>query len=39
LESCLEKDNGIRKGPEQVVYGEHLLSKVAGNFYHGPAPS
>jgi isopenicillin N synthase-like dioxygenase len=38
LKKCLEQDHGERKVPEKVIYGEHLLSKVAGNFY-SPAPS
>jgi isopenicillin N synthase-like dioxygenase len=38
LQSCLDKDNGEKKVPEKVIYGEHLLKKVAANFYH-PAPS
>jgi isopenicillin N synthase-like dioxygenase len=39
LESCLERDHGEKKVVEQVVYGEYLVNKVAGNFYLGPAPS
>ena len=38
-ESCLERDHGEKKVVEQVVYGEYLVNKVAGNFYLGPAPS
>jgi isopenicillin N synthase-like dioxygenase len=39
LKTCLDKDGGERKVPEKVVYGEHLLGKVAGNFYHSSPPS
>ncbi|KAK5257354.1 hypothetical protein BJ546DRAFT_976279 [Cryomyces antarcticus] len=32
LEKCVERTGGQRIG-EEVVYGEHLVSKVKGNFY------
>lgn len=34
LEECVRMTGGVKKG-EGVVYGEHLLSKVRGNFYAG----
>jgi len=38
LRSCIEKSEA-RKERKGVVYGQHLLSKVAGNFYHASAES
>ncbi|MCJ1316410.1 hypothetical protein MMC15_001731 [Xylographa vitiligo] len=34
LEECVEKSGGVERWGE-VVYGEHLLGKVGGNFYEG----
>ena len=35
---CLEKTGGVSKF-EPVVYGDHLLGKVLGNFYSAPTES
>lgn len=34
LQICVDRTGGVPKY-EATVYGEHLLSKVAGNFYGG----
>lgn len=34
LQICVDRTGGVSKY-EATVYGEHLLSKVAGNFYKG----
>lgn len=34
LQICVDRTGGVPKY-EATVYGEHLLSKVAGNFYKG----
>jgi len=39
IQSCIDKDRGERKVPEKIVYGEHLLKKVSGNFYKPAPPS
>lgn len=34
LQICLDRTGGVAKY-EETMYGDHLLSKVAGNFYKG----
>jgi hypothetical protein len=34
LPMCVGRTGGVPKY-EETIYGEHLLSKVAGNFYKG----
>ena len=39
IQSCIDKDRGERKVPKKIIYGEHLLKKVSGNFYKPAPPS
>lgn len=34
LQICVDRTGGVAKY-EEIRYGDHLLSKVAGNFYKG----
>lgn len=34
LQICVDKTGGVPKY-EATVYGDHLLSKIGGNFYKG----